>query len=335
MGVNRCWQGTPRNGGLVFLSALASLSIWAVLPSVGATLTFQRSSDALGFASAFEEGAGLPSRNFTFSATVRSSSGREWFCPLTALGDPDVLYFCQYGPHVEFVFDGDVSFRIDLPTDQSNPQSAVDELILPMRTWTVTYDDATLEASLYVDAVYIGASTLSRRPFPGQSIFGANTVISLLFGQFPYPIYDSEGALVSIVQPDEVTGIYGQLDGIQLWDRALNSSEIAQTAAFPDSLTGDEEGLCIFWRIDQGYGMRIQNRGSAGAQYDGVLGQYAVGRFQTSSQRGSDCWDGNITTNPAWVNKTAGKNALPIADNTTKYVRPACHRVWPQRPRVL
>jgi hypothetical protein len=224
--------------------------------------------------------------------------------------------FCQYGTQVVFVLDMSLGLMIDPP----NNQSVVDELILTMRTWTVTYDDATRAVSLYVDAVHIGAITLPRHIFSGQSIFSSNTVRSLLFGPFSYPNYDVEGALVSIIPLDETIGLYGQLNYIQLWDRALNSSEITHITALPDSLTGDEEGLCIFMRADQGYGMRIPNLGSCGARYDGVLGRYAVGPYQTSSALGSDCYDGSSTTSPAWVNKTDRTNASPIADNMTQYV---------------
>ena len=310
-------HGAPRNGGLAFLSVLASLSMGPMLPSVGATLTFQRNTDMLGFASTFAEGTGLPSRNFTLSATVRSSSGREWFHPFQEPRSSRMGLW-QWGSSVAFDFDDD-SLEIDL---LPNNQSVVEELLMSMRTWTVTYDDAAQNLTVYIDTVQIGGKILDRPPFPAQSIFGPNAVRSLFFGGYYFPQYDAEGAVASLDPMADIYGLYGQLDDLQLWDRALNSSEIAQTAAFPNSLTGDEEGLCVFWRADQGYGGRVSNLGSTGAQYDGVLGRYAVGRHQTSSALGLDCWDGASMTSPVWVNKTVvGKNALPIADNMTIYVR--------------
>ena len=304
----------PRNGVLAFLSILAYLSMGAVLPSIGATLTFQRSTDVLGFASVFEAGVGLPSRNFTLSVTVRSSSGRDDFILVQALDD--IFLVSQFGPHLELLFDTQSIYIDGLP----NNQSAVDELMLSMRTWTLTYNDASLMISLYVDAVYIGAESLARPPFPGESIFGG-AVRSLLFGPHSLLEYDTEGTPASLLPAETNSGLFGQLDGMQLWDHALNSSEIARTAALPSSLAGDEEGLCIFWRADQGYGVRVPNLGSTGAQYDGLLGYYAVGRYQTSSAWGTDCYGAASTTSPAWLNRSA-ENNVPIADNMTKSVSP-------------
>ena len=68
-----------RRGRSVTLAALAvTISLMAHHPRhVDATLTFQQASDLLGLASTFEEGTGLPTRDFTLSITARSASGRD------------------------------------------------------------------------------------------------------------------------------------------------------------------------------------------------------------------------------------------------------------------
>ena len=62
------------------LSLLISIALFATVPwPASAALNFQHQTDMLGAASTFQEGTGLPARNFTISATARSSPGRNGF----------------------------------------------------------------------------------------------------------------------------------------------------------------------------------------------------------------------------------------------------------------
>ena len=62
--------GRGRSAALLFVVAV---SLAVPLPT-NATLTLERYTDVLGFRSTFEEGTGLPTRNFTMSSTVRSGA---------------------------------------------------------------------------------------------------------------------------------------------------------------------------------------------------------------------------------------------------------------------
>ena len=126
-----------------------------------------------------------------------------------------------------------------------------------------------------------------------------------------------EGDL-TLVSMSDIDGFFGQLNNFQLWDRALNLTEIRQISASPNNLTGDEEGLCIYWQADRGYGSRVPNLGSAGADYDATLGEYTNGP-QTSAVYGTGC-DAVSTTPPTWANKTAGVNTPPFVQNATLQV---------------
>ena len=69
---------------------------------------------------------------------------------------------------------------------------------------------------------------------------------------------------------NDADGLFDQFDAMQIWNRALNCSEVAR-AAEPNLLVGDGQGLQVFWRADRGYGARIPNLGATGSVYDGVL----------------------------------------------------------------
>ena len=56
-----------------------SVLLMPMIPDAQAGLVFQSSTDVLGFASTFQEGNGLPTTDFTLSATAKSSSGRDDF----------------------------------------------------------------------------------------------------------------------------------------------------------------------------------------------------------------------------------------------------------------
>ena len=276
-----------------YTSALALLFAIALhaKPTV-ATLTFQRTTDYLGTASVFDESdANLPTRNWTLSSTVRSSSGRNVFF-LGMAGN-------WYRPELkvwELVVWGAIPFY---PLTKFSEE----DLLMNMRTWTLTYDDAAGEISAYIDAVYIG--TFSIHLYPGSTRSLPLSSIDLGSG------WDGSAF-------NDYDGIYGQFNALQYWDRALNASEIAQLAALPESLTGNEEGLSIFWRADRGFGNRIPNLGSAGATYDGILGKSTTGFEETT---GSGCNTIDLTS-PAWANRSAGgENLRPIADNLAVQVR--------------
>lgn len=295
-----------RGGGLAFLLAVV-LSLAA--PSE-ATLTFQRSTDLLGVATLLEEGTGLPTRNFTLSVRGKGSSGRNVVNLLRA------GYACSLAYYPERNW---FDIILDSTSYAFNPSTKVnaEEAIMTMRTWTVTYDDFAGELSLYIDAVHIG--TLDVAPlFPGVSIFSVDAISYITFGPTTFESYDDEGKL-ALVPLNEIDGFYGAFGGMQLWDRALNGSEIRHATASTISLTGNEEGLCIYWRADRGYGERIPNLGSGGADYAAVLGQYAKGIGHTSATFGSGCGTSAVTS-PAWDNTTGGTNTRPIADNHTLQV---------------
>ena len=96
-------------------------------------------------------------------------------------------------------------------------------------------------------------------------------------------------------------------------------------AAFPSNLTGGEQGLCIFWRADRTFGARIPHLGSAGATYDAVLGNYAVGVEKTSAVFGRGCNEVECTS-PVVENRTGGKNTRPTADAYVTEVKNRCMR---------
>ena len=84
------------------LSLLTSIALFATVPwPASATLNFQRQTDVLGAASTFQEGTGLPTRNFTISVTARSSSGRNDFSILY----PDSSLFIYYYPATSATLD--------------------------------------------------------------------------------------------------------------------------------------------------------------------------------------------------------------------------------------
>ena len=188
---------------------------------------------------------------------------------------------------------------------------------MSMRTWSVTYDDSAGELSLFIDATHI--ETLKIPPlFPDKTIFGKGAIEFLVTGVNSY--VSDDGGDVALVPMSDIDGFFGQFGSLQLWDRALNASEIHQISASPNNLTGDEDGLCIYWPADRGHGSRVSNLGSAGGAYDAVLGQYAAGARHTSAVYGTGC-DAVSTTSPAWANMTAGLNTPPIAENITLEVR--------------
>lgn len=303
-------------------NALAIL--FAVIPFVvhprlaAAQLTFQRSTDVLGMASTFEEGTGLPTRNFTISTTVRSGSGRARFVIHRAGTLFSMAVYAASSGLLDVVIDS-TSYTFDPSTVMSTEDS-----VMTLRTWTLTYHDSnattpTGELSLYVDGLYV--NTMHIAPlFPGESIFSQNAIPFLNVGLFALLSNDDEGQIV-LSPVNDIDGLFGQFTGTQLWDRALNASEVVQTTAAPSSLSGTEEGLCIYWRAD-GYGTNIPNLGSAGSRYDAVLGAYATGGGvgETSSVYGSGC-DAVSTTSPTWVNKTGGVNTPPTAESSTQQVR--------------
>ena len=258
-----------------------------------ATLTFQRSTDYLSTANYFDESdANLPTRNWTYSVTVRSSSGRNGFI----IGQRGNYYHPETDVW-EFTPQGTISFY---PLTKFSEE----DLLMHMRTWTLTYDDAAGEVSAYIDAVYIGTQQV--RLFPDE-----RRSLALMRSFDLGPLWDGTSF-------SEADGIYGQFNALQFWDRALNASEVAQIAALPESLTGNEEGLSIFWRADRGYGGRVANLGSTGATYDGILGRH--GDALESIYYGSGC-NTLDSTLPAWENRSAGANSRPVADNTTTQVR--------------
>ena len=128
----------------LFLAAVALLTL-----SAEATLTFQRSTDVLGVASVFEEGiCHLPTRNFTFSSTVRGSSGGDAMFVQRAGLKFSIMYWSTSGL-VDVLFDS---------TSHIFDPSAIistEDLIMTKRTWTVTYDDAAGKLALYIDTMHI------------------------------------------------------------------------------------------------------------------------------------------------------------------------------------
>ena len=286
-------------GGASLLLAVA-ISLAVPFPT-DATLTFSRPTDVLGLASAFEEGTGLPTRNFTLSVAAQSGSGRNRFIPITPINmmvTPDLGQVDIVLDSTSYIFDTSIKFTEDA--------------CMTMRTWTVTYDDTAKALSVYIDAVHIGTRKTSS-PFPGSSIYSTDGIPYLVIGPYTIQGNGDEGNIF-LERLNDIDGLFGHFDALQLWDRALNASEVADMAAFPSSLTGNEAGLCILLRPDRRYGSRIPNLGSAGATYDGVLGAYGTRPEQTSTVFGTGC-DEEPATSPTWENRTGGINTPPIADD--------------------
>ena len=282
-----------------------------------ATLSFQRTTDLLSAASLFEEGVGsLPTRNFTFSITMRSGSGRNGVIMQRSSAE----FYMGYWPASTGACDVTLASTSNLfyPTEKF---SSVEATIMTMRTWTVAYRDiggAAGELSLFIDDVHIGTSEIAR-PFSGTSMFGPNAIHFLTIGPAVWASYD-DGRLTLEAPANDIDGLFGQFDGLQLWNRYLNASEISQISANPNLLTGNEEGLCIYWPASDHRrdGTRIPNLGSAGAAFDGVLGQYAVAVEETSNVFGTGC-DIVSATSPTWANKS-NTNTPPTVTNDTALV---------------
>ena len=222
-----------------------------------------------------------------------------------------------FWPHtsgqVDLILDGSSTFFYPMTNFSAK------ELVMEWRSWTVSYHDTgtTGVLSFYIDTVEICTTEIAPI-FPGGNVFSSEGIPFLAFGPSTLLKFDDEGlAILEIIS--DIDGIFGQFDSMQLWDRALEASEVAH--AVSNRVTGNESGLCIYWCTDRGFGSRIPNLGSAGAAYDGVLGQYAVGVEQTSDLFGTGC-DAVSATPPAWLkNKTEVSNTPPIADNQTQQVR--------------
>ena len=289
----------------VLAGALLLKVMMSLLRPVSALLNFQHSTDILGFASTFEEGDGLPTRNFTMAFTVQSSCGRIRY--QIALDTVETFYFYM-DPSARWADVGFASKSHIFPFGNHS----VEELFMHMRTWSITYDDSRKKLSLYADGWCLGSidSDLFGDGENGDgetAIFGPNGVAQIFFG--PYGFY-IDGVLTAATAD---WGLYGLFDSFQLWDRALNSTEVAQLAASPHSLTGDD-GLAIWWQCDRGHGSWIQNFGRTGSKYDGVLGRYASGVEETSAVLGVGC-DALVVTSPTWVNHTGAANSPPVAED--------------------
>ena len=290
-----------RAGKIELLLTVVSI---VILRPVDASLAFQRPTDILGFASVFEEGRGLPTRNFTLSIALKSSSSIERL----QLGMCDFTFYCYIDPVSRSV---DVGFESTSYFFSLGNHSSED-LLQMLRTWSIVYDDAQMLLSLFVDEWCLG--TVTTNLFGGvAAIFGPDGIPTLYFGV--YGTY-SEGVLTAGSANFALSGLW---DSFQLWDRALDTTEISQLAANRNNLTGDEAGLAIYLRANHGYGSRVRNLGSSGASYDGTLGMFASGIAQTSSALGSEC-DAPSTTSPTWANRTATKNKPPIADDQSTWV---------------
>jgi hypothetical protein len=265
-------------------------------------LSFQRPTDILGFASTFEADSGLPSRNFSIAVTTQSSSGRQ----------RQLFFQSSYALSMYCLpIDGFIDVGLDDTSNMFYPVESLDakDIFMSMRRWVVTYDDSARELSLFVNGGLVGNRTLDSVLFPNTgNIFGPDGIPTIYFG--PFGQYSSDGVLS---RAEDMRGLYGLMDSFELWDRALNASEIAEFASSPSELSAANEGLSVYFRMDRGYGNRVSNLGSAGAKYDAVLGRFASSVDTTSSTFGSGC-DSEATTLPVWVNKT-GNNTAPTAFN--------------------
>ena len=310
--IRRC--SDSRGGKFAFICA----SVASLVVSSEATLTFQRATDVVGVASTFEEGTGLPTRNFTISTTARSGAGHARFFIHRAGTLFSMAVYAASSGLVDIVIDS-----TSYPFDPSTVLMSAEDLIMTLRTWTLTYHDknSTGVLALYVDGLHIDTKAIAPL-FPGKSIFSPDGIPFLNVGLYALLSYDDDGIVLNPV--NDIDGLFGQFTATQVWDRALNASEVAQTAA-SDTLLGTEQGLCIYWRAD-GSGVRIPNLGSAGSLYDAVLGAYATGVGETRSIYGTGC--GAIpATRPTWANKTGGVNTPPTAENSTLQVGRGSQRV--------
>ena len=287
---------------------LAAAWLLAPLPPAtrGAGLVFYSHTDIVGFASMFEEGMGLPTTDLTMSVAARGSSGRGQYQPVMS----DWAFHLSMSPlqdAISLTFDQTSYF---FPINSS--ASVFEALVIRTATWTVAYENATRALSLWTDGTLLGSHELSALPFDGRALFGPDAIQTFYFGG--YAAY-ADGVLSE--SPDETRGLYGEIQSFRVWNRALNESEIALMVTAHNSTTASD--ACIDLRFDRGYGTRVANQGSSGSAYDAVLGEYASGVSQMSTQLGSDCGGYENpcthTTLPVWVNKTDGKNRSPLANN--------------------
>ena len=171
-----------------------------------ATLSFQRTTDLLSAASLFEEGVGsLPTRNFTFSITMRSGSGRNGVIMQRSSAE----FYMGYWPASTGACDVTLASTSNLfyPTEKF---SSVEATIMTMRTWTVAYRDiggAAGELSLFIDDVHIGTSEIAR-PFSGTSMFGPNAIHFLTIGPAVWASYD-DGRLTLEAPANDIDGLFG------------------------------------------------------------------------------------------------------------------------------
>ena len=295
-------RARTRSSGIGHGITLVALAMVLAAPHPAvATLSFQRPTNLLGFATTFQEGTGLPTRNFTMSFTVQSSCGRERF----QIAMCDFAFYFYQDPSTSTA-DVGIDYRSH---SFSFGNHSVEDLFMQMRTWSIVYDDARKSLSLYVDEWCLGTINDDDIFGRGTAIFGPGGIATLYLG--PYGYY-ADGVITAAA---EDLAFYGLFDSFQLWDRAMNATEISKLAASPHSLSGNEQGLAVFWRTDAGHGKQIRNLGSAGVYYAGILGAYASGIGQTSSALGVEC-DAVAATPPQWVNSSAAGaagNSAPIA----------------------
>ena len=179
------------------LFLVAVLSLADTPCPAGATLTFQRPTDILGAASLFQEGSGLPTRNFTISTTVRSSSGTDRFI----LQRPGVGFYMHFYPATTGLLDVTVD-SVTTIFDVSAKFSAEDA-IMEMRTWTVTYSDTARQLSLFIDTVHIETKDIAPI-YPGISIFGQGGISQFVTGPYCYDTVDEGEVTLSLLNDIEV-----------------------------------------------------------------------------------------------------------------------------------
>ena len=131
---------------------------------------------------------------------------------------------------------------------------------------------------MYLNATHIGTQPLLAVPFDGAEVFGPSGISTLILGH--HGCYDGS----KLTHGFDDKQFYGRLRDVMLWNRSLSEPEVQRVNAQRRNLTGSEHGLALFYPLNDNRGSTAKNFGAAGSKYDLVLGGYASGVSQYTSE---------------------------------------------------
>ena len=187
---------------------------------------------------------------------------------------------------------------------------------------------AACAAAQYIDDVYIGCVPMGD-PFDGNPVFGPSGIRAMLLGQYG-KYSDTTGEYTQLSKQDQFRG---RMKNFQVYDYSKTAAEVTALFSGVEQLTGTEQGLVIFYKMDEGSGSILHNLGSAGTKYNAVLGEYANGESSTTDTFGklNECDETLIGTKPQWPG-TSVTNSKPTVESQTTTVRRAQRDGRPSRP---